>query len=250
MKSKSFLNASAALFFALAPLSGFSQAVSLANFRPELNNASGTLSDTSETGFTISYPDAGISTATDTRTVLSASARGASIAVGETAVLSFTVSSTQIRNSSVEGFAFGFGFDMGPEIATTQIDVGDYAYTFMQSGAGTSGFPFARIASGAGNSSKAANNWLAGTDPVPGTPLAAGKSLSVSVGLARTEGNNYAQSVSIDGSPAYTSQFTLSGNRIETVYILVGGSGFNALNPGDNITVTNVALQISPAKQD
>lgn len=246
MKSICLSSASAALILALAPLAAFSQSVTLGTFNPELNNSNGTLSNVSNSGFNLNFTNAGTATNNDTRTILSASAGGVSIGIGETAVLSFTVSSSQIKNSSVEGLAFGFGFDMGPIIATTQMDVGAYQYTYLRSGAGSSGFPFAAVANGTGNSSLGTNSWVVANDPVPGTALATGSTLAISVGLSRIGENDYVQSVTIAGSSAYTSQFTLSHSSIETIYILAGGTGFTAFNLDDNISISNVSLSMVP----
>lgn len=206
---------------------------------PTNNNGGAQISNSTSTGFTLSY---GGPVQDDPRSIVEIDARGLQLEEGRPLEISFTLSSGQVTPG---GFV-GWGFDFGNTIAFSVLTTGQPKYTFFQNRYDTaSGFPFTM--------GTLANGWSVQNDPefIPPAEAAitSGSSVRIVATLKRVEGADCEMKVEWGGRE-YVSHFRMTDNfALASIFFRFGDRTRTNVSEGDNFTISDFQLKEGGASE-
>lgn len=203
-------------------------------------NGGAVIERASSGGFSLVYNKA----QPDCRAITEADVDKRTLAEGDSAVLSFTVTTTQISESAG---GFGWGFDFGNSVVACTAGTGDLKYTFHQHRyASDNGYPFTLGA--------ASQSWKASAQTLPDSSalLKDGNRATIVTTLERARGEKYEMTVEWGGQ-TYKSSFDFAGDHaIDSIFIRSGDPAKQQpfFKVGDNYTISDVSLVVFPANAE
>jgi hypothetical protein len=202
-------------------------------------NGGAVIERASSGGFSLVYNKA----QADCRAITEADAGKVKLSQGDSAVFTFTVTSTRISDSAG---GFGWGFDFGTAVVLCTAGTGDLKYTFHQHRyAGDNGYPFTLGA--------ASQSWKASAQTLPDSSalLKAGNRATIVTTLKRARGEKYEMTVEWGGQ-TYNSSFDFAGDHtIDSIFIRSGDPAKQQpfFKVGDNYTISDVSFIVIPANE-
>lgn len=201
-------------------------------------NVTTTLSSATTNGFKITYDTVASG---NSFAIASAGLSGGpkTLAIGESAVLSFTYSSTQTTSMDV---GFRWGIDFGDTVIQMRADCHTNQAIFLQEAYITANGSTTNYALPSGTQYSNFSTPLPATD----SQFRAGNSVAVTTTVTRTSATEYTAEVVWGGQTYSSKKLFAPDHSFDSIFIGNGKDTGAGVTKGDNFTISGVSLNVIP----